>query len=60
MAHASRVDDVVAADHEMVAYVRDLERRSDQGDAPAEMGDLPSGDALAAEFEQFLRDQDDP
>jgi hypothetical protein len=60
LAHASRVDDVVAADHEMVAYVRDLERRSDQGDAPPEMGDLPSGDALAAEFEQFLRDQDDP
>jgi predicted ATP-grasp superfamily ATP-dependent carboligase len=53
-----RVNEAVAADDAMAAYVRELERRSD--DAPHdEFADLPSGDVLGAQFEQFLREQDD-
>ena len=61
-AYVSQVDEVVGADEEMAAYVRELERRSDQAAvAPGlgSLGDLPSGEALAAQLEQFLREQDD-
>jgi hypothetical protein len=57
--YEAQVNEVVAADDEMAGYVRDLERRADQADQSSGLGDLPSGDALAAQLEQFLREQDD-
>jgi hypothetical protein len=60
--YVTQVGEVVAADEEMTGYVRELERRADSA-APdqdlAVFGDLPSGDTLAAQLEQFLREQDD-
>ena len=41
-------------------YVRELERRADQAEDVAQLDDLPSGDVLAAQLEQFLRDQGNP
>ena len=45
---------MVAADDEIAGYVRELERRADQAEAADQLGDLPSGDTLAAQLEQFL------
>ncbi|HEX6309994.1 MAG TPA: PAC2 family protein [Acidimicrobiia bacterium] len=50
-----RVDEVVAEDDDVREYVRKLEERAAQ--ASVEDAELPSGEDLAAEFEQFLRDQ---
>jgi predicted ATP-grasp superfamily ATP-dependent carboligase len=58
-AYERQVDEVVAAEDEMAGYVRELERRADQIDGTEEFGELPSGDVLAAQFEEFLREQDD-
>jgi len=62
-----RLDQLVAANPEHVTMVEQLERAYDSLDdqtiqatpapPPFELGDLPSGDELAAELEQFLRDQ---
>ncbi|MCZ7528098.1 MAG: PAC2 family protein [Acidimicrobiia bacterium] len=64
LAHAWRasVDEVVADDPQVAAYVRRLEEQADRppdltGELGAGSGELPSGDALAAELERFLRDQ---
>lgn len=46
-----RVDEAVAGDPEITAYVQRLEMQSDQLEES-----MPSGDDLAAEFEAFLRD----
>jgi hypothetical protein len=54
-----QVSEAVAADDEIAGYVRELERRADDAEPLGELGELPSGDALAAQFEQFLREQDD-
>jgi predicted ATP-grasp superfamily ATP-dependent carboligase len=54
-----QVTEAVAADDEIAGYVRDLERRADDGEGLDQLGELPSGDALAAQLEEFLRDQDD-
>ena len=51
----AQVDAAVADDSEAQAYVRQLERHADQRLAQ----ELPSGEDLAAEFEQFLREQRD-
>jgi predicted ATP-grasp superfamily ATP-dependent carboligase len=58
-AYEQQVNEAVAADDEMAGYVHELERRADQADVPQDFGDLPSGDALAAQLEEFLREQDD-
>jgi proteasome assembly chaperone (PAC2) family protein len=50
-----QVSEVVAADDDVSAYVSRLEASVDEGDL-ADM-EIPSGDALAAELERFLRDQ---
>jgi predicted ATP-grasp superfamily ATP-dependent carboligase len=47
-----QVSEVVESDDDVAAYVRQLEH---QAEAEAE---LPSGDALAAELERFLRERD--
>lgn len=52
-----QVDEVVAGEDEIAGYVRELERRADQAEEVPQLDDLPSGDALAAQLEQFLRDQ---
>jgi hypothetical protein len=52
-----QVDEVVAGEDEIAGYVRELERRADQAQEVDQLGDLPSGEALAAQLEQFLRDQ---
>jgi len=49
----TRVDEVVSQDDEVRTYVGQLEERYD---AEAET-DVPSGETLAAEVEEFLRDQ---
>jgi proteasome assembly chaperone (PAC2) family protein len=51
----TRVDEVVAQDDDVRTYVGQLEERYD---AEAET-DVPSGETLAAEVEQFLRDRRD-
>ena len=49
-----QVSEVVASDEDVSAYVSRLEASIDEGDL-ADM-EMPSGDALAAELERFLRD----
>ena len=58
--YEQQVDEVVAGEDEISGYVRELERRADQAEAATQLEDLPSGDALAAQLEQFLRDQGNP
>jgi proteasome assembly chaperone (PAC2) family protein len=53
--YAEQVSAAVATDEETQAYVEELEQRTDQ--IPDE-GQLPSGDALAAELTRFLRDRE--
>jgi proteasome assembly chaperone (PAC2) family protein len=63
-----QVDDAIADNDEVTTYVHDLELRVDSEDAsergivlgghPAGGGSVPNADDLAAEVEQFLRDQD--
>ncbi len=57
-----RIDQLVSGNDDHQTMVRQLEAAYDQAvEATAEMdraiSDLPTGDELAAEFEQFLRDQ---
>ena len=56
MDYERQVSEVVASDDDVLEYVRRLEASEDEGEDLSEM-ELPSGDALAAEFERFLRDQ---
>jgi hypothetical protein len=56
-AYERQVSDVVAADEDIAGYVVQLEGRADEREDPVDLDNLPSGDALAAEFEQFLREQ---
>ncbi|MGH9189381.1 MAG: PAC2 family protein [Acidimicrobiales bacterium] len=53
-----QVSEVVASDDDVSDYVRRLEESSDDGDSFASLADmeLPSGEALAAELERFLRE----
>lgn len=56
--YEKRVGEIVASDEDVQAYVHLLEQRTDER-AVEEMNptDLPSGDALAAELENFLRNR---
>ncbi|MDP1806589.1 MAG: PAC2 family protein, partial [Acidimicrobiales bacterium] len=51
-----QVNEVVAADDDVVAYVRRLETSTDDDEAVADL-EAVSGDALAAELERYLREQ---
>jgi proteasome assembly chaperone (PAC2) family protein len=63
-----QVDHTISENDEVATYVRELETRVDaedagergigQGGHPAGGGSVPNADDLAAEVEQFLRDQD--
>lgn len=59
--YEERVTEMVAADDDVQAYVQLLEARSDERAHEEQIAeqDLPSGDALAAELERFLRDRDE-
>lgn len=59
--YEQRVTEMVTADEDVQAYVQLLEARSDERAHEEQISeqDLPSGDALAAELERFLRDRDD-
>jgi hypothetical protein len=52
-AYERQVTELVEADDEASAYVAQLEQADDEEE------EMPSGDALAAEVERFLRDHDD-
>jgi proteasome assembly chaperone (PAC2) family protein len=61
--YVDQVSQAVATDSETASYVEELERRADSLDWLEDSGDLPSGDALAAEITRFLREResdDDP
>lgn len=56
--YEERVGEVVESDEDISAYVELLEKRLDEGEI--EMNpEVPSGDAIAAELERFLREQND-
>ncbi|MFN2388474.1 MAG: PAC2 family protein [Actinomycetota bacterium] len=59
VSYDERVAEMVASDDDVQAYVRLLEERADGRDQAEEMdpSKLPSGDAIAAEVERFLRDR---
>jgi proteasome assembly chaperone (PAC2) family protein len=57
-AYERQVSEVVSADDDIAGYVSQLEGRRDEDEVPVDLHDLPSGDALAAELERFLREQD--
>jgi predicted ATP-grasp superfamily ATP-dependent carboligase len=58
--YEERIDQMVSGDEDVQAYVRMLEERTEdaEDDTPIDVRDLPSGDALAAELERFLRERD--
>ncbi len=58
VAYEHEVSEVVAADDDIAGYVQQLEARNENDTAVGPLEDIPSGDALAAELEQFLREQD--
>lgn len=58
--YEERVTDIIAADEDVQAYVALLEERIDEQSREEQIdpSQLPSGDALAAEVERYLREQD--
>jgi hypothetical protein len=57
-AYEERVAEMVSSDDDVTAYVKLLEDRTDERNREAlEEMELPSGDALAAELETFLRNR---
>jgi proteasome assembly chaperone (PAC2) family protein len=57
--YEEQVSEAVASDEETASYVEELERRVDSLEEEEEEGELPSGDALAAELTRFLRERDE-
>lgn len=57
----ARLDELIAQNSEHVAMLQQLEAAYEEAEAPRSFGadELPSGDELVAELEQFLRDQRD-
>jgi predicted ATP-grasp superfamily ATP-dependent carboligase len=53
--YSEQVSEAVASDPDTAAYIEELEQRAD---TLADEADLPSGDALAAELTQFLRERE--
>jgi predicted ATP-grasp superfamily ATP-dependent carboligase len=54
-AYTQRVTEAVSTDEDTAEYVQELERRSEMIDETS----LPSGESLAAELTQFLREHDE-
>jgi proteasome assembly chaperone (PAC2) family protein len=57
-AYVDQVSQAVASDADTAAYVEELEQRADSLDWLEESGELPSGEALAAEIARFLRERE--
>ena len=58
-AYVDQVSQAVETDSETAAYVEELEQRADSLDSWLETGgNLPSGEALAAEISRFLRERE--
>jgi proteasome assembly chaperone (PAC2) family protein len=58
--YEERVTEMVASDDDVQAYVQLLEERADRREADEiDAEELPSGEALAAELENFLRNRPD-
>jgi predicted ATP-grasp superfamily ATP-dependent carboligase len=56
--YEQQVSEMVAGDEDVQAYVKLLEERADErAREEIDPAQLPSGDALAAELERFLRDR---
>ena len=58
-AYEREVSEFVASDDDIASYVRQLEDRSEDEGSVTPEAEIPSGDALAAELERFLREQGD-
>jgi len=56
--YAEQITEAVASDPETASYVEELERRADTIDELIDEEDLPTGESLAAELTQFLRDRE--
>ena len=56
--YVEQVSQAVASDADTAGYVEELERRVDSLELLEESGDLPTGDALAAELTRFLRERE--
>lgn len=56
--YAEQITEAVASDPETAAYVEELERRADSIEELLDEDDLPTGESLAAELSQFLRDRE--
>jgi predicted ATP-grasp superfamily ATP-dependent carboligase len=56
--YVEQVSQAVATDADTAGYVEELERRADSLEMLEESGDIPSGDALAAEITRFLRERE--
>lgn len=57
--YEERVSEIVASDEDVAGYVSLLEERADgREDEEIDMSNLPSGDAMAAELEKYLRDRE--
>jgi len=52
-----QVSQAVQSDPDVQAFVERLEQAADRDTSPLGPGDLPSGDAIASEFQRFLRQQ---
>jgi proteasome assembly chaperone (PAC2) family protein len=52
-----QVGQAVQSDPDVQAFVERLEQAADRDTTPLGPGDLPSGDAIASEFQRFLRQQ---
>ena len=60
LTYEQKVTEMVAADEDVEAYVKLLEERSDESSLEEiDPSRLPSGDALAAELERYLRDKEE-
>jgi proteasome assembly chaperone (PAC2) family protein len=60
VSYEEKVTEMVAADEDVDAYVKLLEERSDENTLEEiDPTRLPSGDALAAELERYLRDKEE-
>jgi proteasome assembly chaperone (PAC2) family protein len=57
-AYEREVSEIVSADEDIAGYVLQLEGRPEGDGGIGNLDDLPSGDAIAAELERFLREQD--
>jgi proteasome assembly chaperone (PAC2) family protein len=57
-AYCEQVSAAVPEDAATAAYIQELEQRADTLDEMTDSGELPSGDAIAAELTRFLRERE--